>query len=107
MKLAKEIVSIFYNEKKAESAQENWENIFSRKEIPTDIPEIIVKEGTPLVDIFLENKIVSSKGDFRRLVTEGAITNLDIDEKISNPNDIVKTGVYRIGKKRFCKVVIK
>jgi len=107
MKLAKEIVSIFYNEKKAESAQENWENIFSRKEIPTDIPEIIVKEGALLVDIFLENKIVSSKGDFRRLVIEGAITNLDIDEKVSNPNEKVKTGVYRIGKKRFCKIVIK
>lgn len=104
MRLAKEIVAIFYGEKEAKEAQEKWENTFSKKEIPTDIEEIIVKNGTPLVDVLLDKKIISSKSDFRRLVDEKAITNLETDEKVSSHTEVAKSGVYRIGKKRFCKI---
>lgn len=107
IKLANEIVKIYHGEKKAKEAQDNWEKTFSKKEIPDDAPEVYVKKEDSLVDIFVDNKIVSSKSDFRRLVDEGAITNLDLDEKINLHTDYVKEGVYRIGKKRFIKIKIK
>ena len=107
MRLAHEIIVMFCGEKKAEQAQENWENIFSKKEIPTDIENIFVKNNILLMDIFVENKIVSSKSDFRRLVDSGSITNLDKDEKISSHNEIANSGTYRVGKKRFCKIIVK
>lgn len=106
MDLAKQIVSIYHGEKEAEEAQENWENTFSKKEIPTDIEEIKVNKGELLIDVLLNNKLVSSKSDFRRLVEEGAITNLDTNEKVATHTEKVKEGVYRIGKKRFCKIKI-
>jgi len=106
MDLAKQIVSIYYGEEKAEKAQENWENTFSKKEIPSDVPVVEVKEGDLFADVFTSSKIVSSKADFRRLVEEGAVTNMDTDEKVSSYNDKVKDGVYKIGKKRFCKIKI-
>jgi len=104
MRLAKEIVSIYHGDKKAKEAQENWENTFSKKETPTDIESVLVKEGEMLVDVFLNNKIISSKSEFRRLVAEGAVTNLDNNEKVLAQNEMAKKGVYRIGKKRFCKI---
>jgi tyrosyl-tRNA synthetase len=104
MKLAKEIISIFYNEKTAKLSEESFIKTFQKNEIPTEIESIECKEGVLLVDIFLNNKIVSSKSDFRRLVEENAITNLDTNEKVSTPTEIAKGGVYRIGKKRFCKI---
>jgi len=106
MDLAKQIVFLYHGEKKAKEAQENWENTFSKKEIPTDIEEIKVNKGELLVDVLLNNKLVSSKSDFRRLVDEKAITNLDTDEKVTSHNEEVKDGVYRIGKKRFLKIKI-
>ncbi len=106
MKLSREIVAIYHGDKKAKEAEENWINVFSKKEIPTDIEEILGEEGILLVDILLNNKIVSSKSDFRRLVEEKAITNLDTNDKISSITEIAKEGVYRIGKKRFCKISI-
>lgn len=106
MLLAKELVTMYHSKKEAEKAQENWENTFSKKEIPEDISETKVSGGALLVDVLLENKIVSSKTDFRRLVDDGAVTNMDTDEKISSPNEKAKDGVYRIGKKRFCKIKI-
>jgi len=107
MKLARQIVTIYHGEKKGEEAEKNWENTFSKKETPEDVEIFEVKENDLLVDIFLKNKIVSSKGEYRRLVDEKAITNLDTNEKISTTTEKIKEGTYRIGKKRFCRIEIK
>ena len=107
MRLANEIVTLFFDEKIAKEARVNWENTFSKKEIPSDIEEIAVKKGTLLVDALLCKKIISSKSDFRRLVEEKAITNLETNEKVLSHTEAAVSGVYRIGKKRFCKIVIK
>lgn len=104
MKLAKELTRMYHNEKKAEEAEKNWENTFSKKEIPEDVEIFSAKQNDLIIDIFLNNKIVSSKTDFRRLVDAGAITNLGVDEKVSSYTEVVKEGVYRVGKKRFCKI---
>lgn len=106
MRLAKEIITMFHGEKKAKQSEENFINTFQKKEIPKDIDSVNAKEGTLLVETFLLKKIVSSKGEFRRLVEEGAITNLDTDKKVSSHSEKVSDGVYRIGKKRFCKIII-
>ncbi len=104
MSLAKQIVSIYHGEQEAMKAEENFINTFQKNEIPTDIEAISVEPDTLLVDAFLSTGIVSSKSDFRRLVDENAITYLDTDEKISSHTALATSGVYRIGKKRFCKI---
>ena len=106
MKLAKEVISVFYGEKKSEQAQETFVNTFQKNEIPNDILEIKVSEDILLVDALLKNNLISSKSDFRRLVDEKAITNMETDEKVISHTEKVKEGVYRIGKKRFCKIKI-
>lgn len=105
--MAYEIVKTIKNEKEALEAQNNWENTFSKKEIPDDVLEIKAGKNDLLINVLVENKIVSSKTDFRRLVDEGAITNLDTNEKVSSNTEKVKEGVYRIGKKRFCRIEVK
>lgn len=101
-RLAREITSFYYGEKKAKEAQENWENVFSKSEIPEDVLE--VKTEDKFVNILLENKFISSKAEFRRLVNEGAITNMETKEKIKDYDNIPKLGTYRIGKKRFIRI---
>jgi tyrosyl-tRNA synthetase len=106
MRLAKEVLTLFFDKKTATEAQSNWESTFSKKEIPVGIEEIIVKNGTLLVDALLDKKIISSKSDFRRLVDEKAITNLETNEKVLSHTEEAIGGVYRVGKKRFCKIKI-
>jgi tyrosyl-tRNA synthetase len=101
---AKEIVKIVYGEKKAEGVEIKWEKTFSKKEIPEDVPEIKIGDNTLIADILLNNKIISSKTELRRLLDEGAVTNLETNEKIKDYNAPLKTGTYRIGKKRFIKI---
>ncbi len=106
MRLARDITNIYHGEKKAKESQESFNSTFSKNEIPKDIKTISVNQKDLLIDIFLLKGIVSSKSDFRRLVDEHAITNLDTNQKVSSHTEVVQSGVYRIGKKRFCKISI-
>ena len=105
--LAVEITKIYHGNKKSLTAKDFWEKTFSKKEIPEEVESIVVEKDTKLVDILLKNKIIASKNEFRRLVESGAVTNMDLNQKVLTQNELVKSGVYRIGKKRFCKIEIK
>jgi tyrosyl-tRNA synthetase len=106
MRLAREIVEMFHDKKKAMKAEENFTKTFQKSEIPSDVLVIHSTRDALLVDEFIKHKIVSSKTEFRRLVEEHAITNLDTNEKVSSHTILAVEGVYRIGKKRFCKIVL-
>jgi tyrosyl-tRNA synthetase len=105
MRLAREVITLYYDQKQAKLAEENWEKTFSKKETPEDVEEIKTHKNTLLVDIMVENKIVSSKSDFRRLVEGGAISRLEDNKKIEEFNQKSEEGVYRVGKKRFVKII--
>ena len=105
-KLAREIVSIYYNNKFASLAENNFDKIFIKKTIPENIPEIIVKENIKIVDLISNSKLVNSKSEIRRLIKQGGIKVddtqvLDIHYEV-NPkiNKIIK-----IGKRKFIKII--
>lgn len=91
MRLALEITKLYHGEEEARRAEENFEEAFSKGGIPEEILTVKINKNTPLVDVLLENNLVSSKTDFNRLQKAGAIKEIDI-------------GVYRIGKHRFIKI---
>jgi tyrosyl-tRNA synthetase len=103
--LAKEIVKIYHNEEKAEKAEQNFIKTFKKGGLPENIEEIKTENGKSLAELLVENKIVSSKSDFRRLVTEGAVSNAVSGDKITDQNFKTHDNVtLKIGKKRFVKI---
>lgn len=106
IKLAHEIVKIYHGEKMAVVAMGNFENTFSKGGIPEEVEEVVVSSEQKLVNVFLDKKIVSSKSEFRRLVSEGAVTNMETDTKITDPDSLVSNGIYKVGKRRFVKIKI-
>ncbi len=106
--LAKKIISFYHSVKDAQKAEENFVNTFQKKEIPEKIKEIKVKTGEMLSEILVKNKILSSKGEWRRLVLENAVHDLLNDKNITDVNlKISENLTLKIGKKRFVKIVIK
>lgn len=104
MRLAYEIVKIYHGEKKAQEAQDNFVNTFSKKEIPEEMEEI--KGSGNLGAILVLKKIVKSMSEWRRLVDEGAVKKLSEkeEEKITDFKIIATPGVYKIGKHRFIRI---
>ena len=108
MKLAYEIVKIYHGEKKAQEAEENFIKIFQKKEIPEKMDEIKCPPGKLLGDVLVENKILSSKSEWRRLVEENAVHNLLREEPVKDPHLKIQTDLkLRIGKKRFLQITAK
>lgn len=106
MKLAYEIVALYYNEKQAKNAEKNFINTFQKKEIPDILERLVSAPQSLLMDIVVTAKILESKGEFRRLIIAGAVTNLDTGEKITDYNYIPKNSEkIKIGKRRFIEIV--
>ena len=108
MRLAFEIVKIYHGEKKAQEAQENFIKTFQKKEIPEEMEEIKTNTGELLSEILVKNKILISKGEWRRLVLEKAIHDLAKNQNITDVNlKISENLTLKIGKKRFVKILVK
>ncbi len=108
MKLAYEIVKIYHGEKEAKKAKENFIKTFQKKEIPDEMEEIKCSRGELLADVLVKNKVLSSKGEWRRMVLGNAVHDLIKKQNIIDLN--IKTSgelILKIGKKRFVKIVIK
>jgi len=106
--LAEEIVSMYNGKEEALRARDAFLATFQKKEIPNDLEEIKMNEGELFADLLVRGEIVSSKTEFRRLVEERAIRCLGEvgeEERITDYLAFAKPGVYKIGKRRFVKIV--
>ena len=106
--LAKEIVSFYHGEKKAHEAEENFSQTFQKGQIPEEMQEVNCKAGELLSEVLVENKILSSKGEWRRLVLGKAVHDLMGGQNITDVDFKTKENLtLKIGKKKFIKIKIK
>src|ERR1035437_176646 len=107
MRLAREIVEMYHGNQKSKEAEEAFVNTFSKKGIPESVPEVEVSKGTPLIDVLVDQGLITSKGEFRRLIESGAVEHMEPGNPVSTIDfAITESGTYRIGKKRFIKIII-
>ena len=106
--LAKIITALYHSELEVKEAIEFYDLAFRKKDIPDNIPEIESESNIlmDLIPLLVQNNIISSKSEFKRLIVQGGVrVNQeklnDMDFKLSN-NDVIK-----IGKKKFIRVKIK
>jgi len=105
IKLAVEIVVLYHGAQAAEKAKHNFINIFQKGAIPEDVIEIELAPNALLVDALLKHEIIKSKSEFRRLVIEGAVLNMEDKTLITDPVFIVwKDSTIKVGKRRFVKI---
>jgi len=107
MKLAWEIVALYYDKDAAEKTQENFIEAFSEKGIPTDTEIIKASVGANLANLLIESGLIDSKTEWRRLVEDGAVTNLEAQEKITSSDaKFIVPVTLKIGKHRFLRIEV-
>jgi tyrosyl-tRNA synthetase len=110
-RLGKEIVRMYYNKKEADEACEEFEKVFSKKELPEEIPVKYFEHDEP--DIWIAHMIVKAgcakfTSEVRRLIKQGGlyIDNKRIDdEELKVPVEGEK--LVKLGKRRFYKIIGK
>lgn len=103
MKMAKEIVSIFYKDEEAASAQEHFIKMFQQKEIPDEMPEYELQPGQTVVDVILAAHMSESKSKARQLIDQKGVR---LDGEVLERGDapFPHPGVLQVGKRRFLRV---
>ena len=107
MRLAGEIVAIYHGKVKADEAEQNFQNTFSKGNVPEDVEEIQAQKNETLADILIRAQVVASKTEFRRLIDGGAITFMEKELTVDSHGYVPEeSGTYRVGKKRFIKIAV-
>ncbi len=105
--LAHTLVELCHGRQGADKAKENFISQFSKKELPSDIPERKLKEGSySLVDVLVEANMVSSKSEARRLIQQGGIR---VNQEVVKSDKLLSVGkknnlLIQVGKRKFLKI---
>jgi tyrosyl-tRNA synthetase len=123
-RLAREIVDIYYGPEPSRAAEEEFDLVFRKKELPSEMPEIKVKSGEyQILDFLAENKLAPSKTEAKRLIMQNAVKiklsasgQAPTEEQLKNwqvEKDWqkileIKTGeevIIQVGKRKFVKII--
>ena len=104
--LAFEMVKRFHNEEAAFVAKSEFERVFSKHEIPDDIPVFNLSSEKPLVDILFETGIVSSKSEAKRLIQQKAVEldGVKVSDSLIKLLPDKKEKIVKVGKRKFLKI---
>jgi len=106
VQLAKMIISQFYDSAAAESAAEQFEKVFSQKQLPDEMPEFkLPAEPVSVKQLLITCKLVESGGDAKRMCAQSAVT---IDgQKVADPNAQITPAngmTIQVGKRKFARI---
>ena len=105
--LARDLVSRYYDDNKAKKAEDAFDQIFIKKDIPDNIPTLTIDTDSNIIDVLVSQNLVSSKGEAKRLIAQNAVK---IDGEVcNNPAHILEKDsgelVIKVGKRRFLRVL--
>ena len=105
--LAMEIVDRFHGAGFGEKAKDEFEKVFAKKDIPTEIEEFHFEKEIWICQALVDSKLVDSTSQARRDIKANAVSINQ--EKINDDKLILEKGEYILqkGKKSFAKILIK
>lgn len=109
-KLARTLVSMYHSAEDAVKAEEEFDKLFIKKEIPEDIPEYKIQDGTReigIVDLIIQTKMAPTRAEAKRLIKGGGVS-LD-DRKIDDVSESVLLNglnILKVGKRKFIKIIV-
>lgn len=103
IKLAFEIVKMYYSEEEARTAESYFINTFSEKKTPTNPPKFKPKKYD-IVSVLVEARLASSKSEAKRTIGQGGVKIGNV--VVKDANYVVPSGsVLRKGKIKFIEVL--
>lgn len=104
--LASEIVDRYHGVGVGLDARKEFENVFSKKDIPEDMVEYKCSTNITLLTVMKDLNFSSSNGDAKRLLNQGAVS-IDGD-KIKSIDYSFELGecILKVGKRKFAKIVV-
>ena len=107
--LGKIVTNDIYNEEESEKAEESFNNLTIKKNIPDDIAETSIEEGeVHIPNLLTDNQITSSNSEARRIITSGGfkINDIKYTELDVSSEELIES-TLQIGKRKFLRIIKK
>jgi tyrosyl-tRNA synthetase len=107
-RLAKTFIKMYHKAEDAQKAEEEFDQIFVKKEVPDNIPELKIEsnETINILDLILKAEFAPTRSEAKRLVIQGGVS---IDgEKIEKFDAVISLKnnmVLKVGKRKFIKLI--
>lgn len=107
-RLARELVTLYHSAEAALAAEQEFDRIFVKKDVPDELPETVVSPPDGkigIVDLLTTTQLVSSRAEARRMIAQGAVSVNN--EKITDDKAVVEIlgdVILKVGKRKFMKV---
>jgi tyrosyl-tRNA synthetase len=110
VELAKRIITDFHSAEDANAAEEEFNRVFKRKEVPDEVERRAIEEGKwKLPRLMVEYKLATSIAEARRLIEQGGVrlngekcTRVDYEVDLLNGGKIL----VQVGKRRFLELEV-
>jgi len=106
--LAFELLKMLHSEKEAKKAQNKFEQVFQKRKLPEEAPVFKTKKKNwKIIDLLIETKLVSSRGEAKRLINQKAVEiNRSPITDHRSPITIKSGHILKVGKRRFIKILL-
>ncbi|OGX28395.1 MAG: tyrosine--tRNA ligase [Omnitrophica WOR_2 bacterium RIFCSPHIGHO2_02_FULL_67_20] len=107
--LAETVTTIYHGPAPARLAREEFARVFSRRQMPAEMPEIALRagpEGTvDLVSLLVEEGLAKTKNEARRLIGQGGVKLNGVPLKRPALPGAEAAGILQVGSRHFRKLV--
>jgi len=106
-RLARGIVALCHSKKLAQGAEKEFNRVFKEKKLPSEIPEIQIREkALNILELLIKTTLTLSKSEAKRLILQkGVKIDGEIQEGWQKTVKIKKGQVIQVGKRKFVKLI--
>ncbi len=106
-RLAREIVSLYYGEKSAQKAEQEFSKIFKEKSLPSKMPVFFTpKPSYPITELLFHLGLAGSKSEGKRLVIQGGVkVDSNVVKDFKQEIKVRDEMIIQVGKRKFAKLI--
>ncbi len=111
MKLARKLVSMYYDEKESIRVEREFKRIFQGRDLPDDIPnfdfkkDLLEDNSINIVNLLKITGLVDSTSEARRMIKQGGVRlNSEKITSIDYIVELVDNSVLQVGKRKFIRI---
>lgn len=103
-RLARAIVTQYFDENEAAAASDRFDALFAKKEVPDDVPEFAVEGEQEILSVLVASGLASSNSEARRLI-DGKGVKINGETATSYDQKVAAGVLIQKGKRHFIKLV--
>ncbi len=107
-RLARQLVTMYHDERAAIAAEEEFDRIFVKKDLPDEVPETSLQTDEAaigIVRLLTDTRMVPSNSEARRMIEQGGVSVDGV--RVTDQNaviDLSKEVIIKVGKRKFLRV---